>query len=127
MDEWLSRFKRREGLRPRCLHGEGDAADLYARDELLETVWPQRKEEYPPEDIWNADESGFFFCALSDKTLTFKDDTKKGWKRIRERITALFCTSMVGEKKRVFIIGKSKHPRCFKNVRQLSVDYVDSS
>lgn len=46
-------------------------------------------------------------------------------KKIRNRLTVLVCANMTGsDKKSLFIIGKSKNPRCFKNVKKLPVDYT---
>jgi len=42
-------------------------------------------------------------------------------------MTLLCCASMLGEKKKLLVIGKSKQPRCFKGVKKLPVDYVPNS
>ncbi len=120
---WLYRFMKRNNLKTKRLHGEGNAADEVSRSEWLKEIWPQLREEYPnDEDIWNADESGMFFRALPTTTLTFKEDTKCGGKVSKERIRALFCCSLSGEKKTPLIVGKSKSPRCCKN-KKIPVDY----
>ncbi|MBN3278313.1 GT2D2 protein, partial [Polyodon spathula] len=41
----------------------------------------------------------------------------------KDRITVLVCGSMSNEKLPLLVIGKSKNPRCFKNVRTLPCDY----
>ena len=48
-----------------------------------------------------------------------------GGKRSKERITVALCASMVGEKLRPLIIGKSRSPRCFSKIKinSLPVDY----
>ncbi|XP_056442513.1 tigger transposable element-derived protein 6 [Gadus chalcogrammus] len=82
------------------------------------------RQEYSEESIWNADETGIYFRALPDGTLTFKSDNKRGGKKSKERITAMFACSAAGEKKELFVIGKSQSPRCFKHVRTLPVRYA---
>ena len=105
---WFSRFKKREGIVHRKLHGEVQTADVFQRDHSIDQVWPDLPARYAEEDNWNADESGIYFRALPDGTLTFKDDVSKGGKRSKERVTVLFTCSITGEKRKMFVIGKSK-------------------
>jgi hypothetical protein len=65
---WLMRFKKKNGLRRRKLHGESASA-------LLETL-PQERERlrrilrrYNLDDIYNADETGLFFRMSPNETL----------------------------------------------------------
>jgi hypothetical protein len=61
---------------------------------------------------------------LPDKTFKFKGETCSGGKMSKERLTVLVCANMTGtSKKKLFVIGKSKTPRCFKNVKSLPVIY----
>ena len=39
------------------------------------------------------------------------------------RLTGMAAASAVGEKLPMFVIWKSKHPRCFKNVKYLPCEY----
>ena len=126
-DGWFQRWKKRYGLMHKKLHGEGEAADFPAQAEWMEKVWPSLRKCYKDEEIWNADETGLFYRAIPDHTLTLKTDKRRGGKVSKERITVLFCASMTGEKKRLFLIGKSKSPRCFKGVQKLPVDYEANS
>ena len=54
-------------------------------------------------------------------TLAYKDDTRSGFKKIKDRITILVTASMEGEKKAPLTIGKSARPRCFKDCKRLSM------
>lgn len=59
-----------------------------------------------------------------DKTLKFKGEKCVGGKLSKERITVLVAANMSGtEKRKLLVIGKSKNPRCFKNIKQLPVTY----
>ncbi len=78
---------------------------------------------YDPEDIFNTDESGLYYRALPSSTLALPNDTRKEGKSSKERLPVLFTASMEGEKKALFVIGKYKSPRCFKQARSLPVDY----
>ena len=64
---------------------------------------------------------------MPGSTLTFQNDTRRGSKKSKERITCLLTCSMAGEKKKILVVGKSKNPRCFKNVNPLTVDYEANS
>ena len=45
------------------------------------------------------------------------------WKTIKKK-TVLVAANMTGtEKLPLFVLGHSKQPRCFKNVKKLPVDY----
>ena len=42
-----------------------------------------------------------------------------------ERVTLLLCANMAGtDKRKLVLIGKSRHPRCFKNVSMKSLPVV---
>lgn len=62
---------------------------------------------------------------LPDWTLKFKNEKCVGGKLSKEQITVFVCANMDGsEKRKLFVIGKSKKPRCFKNVKSLPVRYT---
>lgn len=75
-------------------------------------------------DVFNVDKTGLFYKCTSDKTMTFKKETCSGGQRSKERITVLVGANMDGsEKLPLLVIGKSKNPRCFKNVKSKAVPY----
>lgn len=50
-----------------------------------------------------------------------------GGKLSKERITAFVTANMSGtEKRKIMVIGKSKNPWCFKNIKRLPVTYKAS-
>ena len=75
------------------------------------------------QDIFNTDECGLFFQALPNRTL----EKCTGGKHNKVRLTGMSAASATGEKLQVknysCFIGKSKHLRCFKNVKSLSCMY----
>lgn len=71
---------------------------------------------YANEDIFNMDESGFFYRALPGKTLALKGETCSGGKKSNERLSVVFCCSLTGEKLKPLVIGKSAKLRRFKNL-----------
>ena len=71
---------------------------------------------YAQRDIFNCDETGLFFRELPTKTLTEKAKACFGGKHSKERLTLLLCCNMKGEMEKPLVIGKSRKPRCFKNI-----------
>ncbi|XP_064479113.1 tigger transposable element-derived protein 6-like [Ornithodoros turicata] len=75
--------------------------------------------EYEPDDIFNADQTALFFKLLPERTMKVK-----GSKRSKERVTVLLCCNMTGSVKvKPLVMGKSRKPNAFKNVRSIPVDY----
>ena len=125
---WLCRWKARHGIKFKKCHGEKMDADVDAADQWRSTVLPELLQEYAPRDIYNADETGIYFRAVPDGTLSFTTDRLSGRKKAKEHVTALVCANMDGSDKRpLLIIGKSRMPCCFKNVAQLPTPYMNSS
>lgn len=58
-DGWLHRWKKRENIVYCKPHGESGEADVDSASLWFEKVWPKFKQQYAPENIFNADESGF--------------------------------------------------------------------
>ena len=107
---WFERFKKRENIVFKKPHGEAAEADTVSRDEWLEQQWVTMRQVYSEENIWNADETGIYFRALPDGTLTFKSDNKRGGKRSKERITALFAMLCRRRKEGTFCHWKKSQP-----------------
>lgn len=121
---WLYRFKRRHGITYGQISGEARDVNRYVTNGWLDKVWPELQARYPPENIFNADETGVFFKMTPDKTLKFKNEKCVGGKMSKERITVLVAANMSGTvKRKLLVIGKSKNPRCFKHIKRLPVTY----
>ena len=77
------------------------------------------------DNIYNADETGFYFCALSDSTYIDKSKKRfeRGVKVAKDRLTVVVCNNMAGSKSRLLVSGKAKQPRCFKNVKTFPTEY----
>jgi hypothetical protein len=69
-------------------------------------------EGYSARDIYNMDETGLFFRALPDNTLSVKGEDCKGGKKSKERITLSLCVNMEGDFKKPVVIGRAAKPRC---------------
>ena len=96
--------------------------DLYG----LVSVSYTHLDVYKRQDVYNADETGINWRALPRKSLASRrEQSAPGFKVSKERITAMVCANASGEHKvKLLVIGKSKKPRCFKNVHTLPVSYT---
>ena len=110
---WLEKFCQRWKITFKPISGEAGQVEI--KDV---TQWKEKLKKliagYSEEDIFNAQETGLFFRALPEKTLSLKGEKCTDGKSSKERLTILFCTSMTGEKMNPVVIGQSKNPRCFK-------------
>ena len=88
-----------------------------------ETTLPTILSNFKLENIFNADEFGLFYQCLPDKTYHLKGEKCSGGKKSKVRLTGMAAASAVGEKLPMFVIWKSKNPRCFKNVKHLPCEY----
>ena len=61
--------------------------------------------------------------SVSSKTYRLSGEKCSGGKNSKVRLTGMAAASATREKLEMFVTGKSKKPRCFKNVRQLSCRY----
>jgi hypothetical protein len=59
---------------------------------------------------------------MPEHTYLFKNESAKGFKSSKERVTVVCCANMEGEKRDFIVIEKSKTPRYFKGVRSFPVD-----
>jgi hypothetical protein len=105
-------------------HGEKQSHNQEAADHWVKNVWPEVFERYSAEDIYNCDETGVSFRALPDSGMVYKHEKPSGSKLAKERITALVTCNYTGsDKRKLFVIGKSEHARCFRGVAKLPVQY----
>ncbi|CAF2706287.1 unnamed protein product [Rotaria sp. Silwood2] len=138
--------------------GDSVAGDFKAKSASVDNItvdeWKIRLpliiDQYNPNDIYNADETGLFFKALPDRSLVIAKEKCKGGKKSKERFTILLCTNMTGTDKLkplvigkfpiaiesvlltcilTFVAGKAAKPRCFKNlnVTELPVKWRSNS
>jgi hypothetical protein len=117
---WLEAWQRRFSVRLATLCGEAAAV---CEDVVAD--WKKRlatiTDGYDLADIYNADETGLYFRALSNRSMIVRDDPRKGIKTSKERITVLLACSAAGEKLKPLVIGKAENPRCFRGVDKTSL------
>ncbi|XP_068712886.1 tigger transposable element-derived protein 6-like [Montipora foliosa] len=109
---WLDKWKKRHKIGQMNIAGEeGDVSQ-----ETIDS-WNERLKEltrgYSPRDIWNEDETGCFWKAMLQKSLSQKGKRCRGSKNAKQRITSAFFVNVAGNKEALIVIGSSRRPRCF--------------
>jgi hypothetical protein len=116
----LSRFRTRRGLQKMLLHGEGVEVDkndpelLSTLEELYSII-----AQYDPENVYNMDETGLFFCLLPRYSILMPNEdisSTRGKKKAKDRVFLIVCVNTSGTHKiPCAMIGKPKEPVCIKN------------
>lgn len=72
---------------------------------------------YDPNLIYNMDEAGLFWQMEPDRSLVTREEGDvRGTKKQKQRITLAICSNLTGrDKVKLWVIGKNKTPRSFKN------------
>lgn len=121
---WINRFRSRHNIVFGKISGEAASVPDGVPETWLQTVFQEIRKGYTDDEIFNADETGLFYRMTYDKTMKFKGERCTGGKMSKERITVMVAANMTGsEKRKLFVIGKAKRPRCFRNVKSLPVVY----
>ena len=112
-DGWLNRWKKRHDLRYTKLYGEASEAEEAAAMWTSENVHELLK-KYKPVDVYNAEETAFYFRALWDSTYVKKSSRKlaRVSKVAKDRLTVLVCCNMTGDKHGLLVIGRSQLQEC---------------
>ena len=85
---WVCKFKYRNGIGLKVLHGEEGSADRQWVS-VTKAILPVLLHGTSTEDIWNGDETGYFFRAYPSTSLASR--CRKGMKVAKDRITAMLC------------------------------------
>uniref|UniRef100_A0A1B6FS75 HTH CENPB-type domain-containing protein n=1 Tax=Cuerna arida TaxID=1464854 RepID=A0A1B6FS75_9HEMI len=114
---FLDRWKKRHGIRQLTVTGKKMSADSNAAAEYLQE-FKEITSSYSPQQVYNADETGLNFKALPTKSLASREEkSAPGFKMDKQRLTVLACSNASATNKiPLMVIGKSKKPRCFKNM-----------
>jgi hypothetical protein len=87
---WLESFRARHNINFRSLLGELAGVDLEAAEDWKSKV-NQVVSEYPPENLFNAHETGLFYRQMLRKSLVQKGEKCKDGKLSKERLSVLSC------------------------------------
>ncbi|KAG0433932.1 Tigger transposable element-derived protein 6, partial [Dictyocoela muelleri] len=108
----------------KTIQGESGLVDERILDGF-KNIYKKKFSEYAMSDVFNCDETGLFFKSTPSRTLFHESEEHISGKFDKDRVTILFCVSMLGEKSNPLIIGKFARPRGFKNLdfKRLNVSY----
>ena len=120
---WLRRWKERNDISFKTVSGESKSVTPEMVNAWSEMSLPTYLSNYDLEDIYNADEFGLFYQCLPNKTYLLKLERYYVGKLSKIRIASMTAANATGNKLPMFIIGKAKNPRCFKNVKFLPCRY----
>ena len=117
---WLERLKSRHNIKFIKVEGERAAADQAGAKNWINNVLPGLIEDYDPNDVFNADETGLLYKAAPSDTLAVAGSHPTGGKTPKDRMTVLFLCNFTGTEKKAYAIGKFKNhvvsrkldPRC---------------
>ena len=70
-DGWLGRWKKRDEIGFRRAHGEKVSTNLEGASQLMKETIPQIVEIFDADDIFNADQTGLYYRATPDGSLTY--------------------------------------------------------
>lgn len=125
---WLTRFKRRHRVLFRKVSGESADVPDTTIEAWRSRVLPSILKGYSMKDVYNADEFGLFYNLLPDRSMCLQNEDTHGNKQSKARLTVLLGANADGtDKLTPLVIGKSKKPRCFANIRTLPCDYASQA
>ena len=102
---WLEKFRKRHNISHRVISGESSSVDIATVNDWIQRI-PNITENYDARDIFNCDETGLFYKAMPDTSLTLNTESCKGEKKSKDRLTILFCVNATGEEKlKPLVIG----------------------
>lgn len=116
---WKWRFCKRHGIQQLSVQGEKLSGDNEQAEQFKVSFRKLVKEKnFTLHQIFNCDETGLNFRLLPDCTLAAGfEKSVAGRKKSKDRVTLNLCSNASGTiKMPVHLIGKAKHPRCFKKV-----------
>ena len=118
---WLDGFKKIHNISFKTVVGEAGLVDTKVIEDWFK-ILPDLIKGYDWSEIFNADETALFFKALPNKTLYFSGVPCNSIKQIKERLSLLLAANWSGSEKLMpLVIGKSKNPRCFKQINKTNL------
>ena len=114
---WVDKYMACHKIRSKLITGEAASADNRAASEYPEFLKNIIEEgQYTPEQIFNMDETNFFWKTMPRRTFITANSVKvRGRKAMKERFTLLFATNAAGTcHLKPTVIHRAKRPRAYK-------------
>lgn len=121
-DSTVKMLRERLRLRTCTRHGEASSAPnetvVEFRQRFNEIV-----DGYDEHNVFNYDETSFYYCMLRNKGLTNRPDIKTGFKQDKRRISVGVLANASGDFIELDFLSKVKSPRCFHPYTPSSAGY----
>ncbi len=65
--------------------------------------------------------NGSVLASHTKKTYSMPEESKKGFKKSKDRVTALLLVNADGSERLLVVVGKSREPRCFRGIKNLPI------
>jgi DDE superfamily endonuclease/Tc5 transposase DNA-binding domain len=109
---WYELFAKRHGFKGITLHGESGDAQMEGTEERIAEI-KTKIASYPPDDVYNMDETAYLYNLAPDKTIA--RNQMEGAKKDKTRLTiAVTCNATGTDRVELLILGHAEKPRCFK-------------
>ncbi|GFY74588.1 tigger transposable element-derived protein 1 [Trichonephila inaurata madagascariensis] len=124
---WFNRFKHQNNLRNIKITGEAASGDTRAAAEFpgkLKTIIEHGN--YPPELVFNVDETGLFWKRVPKRTfLSHEGKPASGFKAAKDRLTLLLGGNASGDfKLKPLLVYHSKNPRAMKGISKSTLPVI---
>jgi hypothetical protein len=113
---YISRFVKRYHIKYETKRGESESVSKILVNEW-KTNLIEKYSNYEPKNVWNIYETGLFWRLIQNKTYSTPEESKKGFKKSKDRVTVLFLVNADGSERLLVVIGKSREPRCFRGIK----------
>lgn len=95
------------GLKVSTICGEAKSVEVEIVKDWKDTELQGLLQQFKPDDIFNADETGLYYKMLRNKTVAVRGGSYRGGKLGKERLTVLVGSKMTNtEKLPLLIVGK---------------------
>ncbi|KAI1000685.1 hypothetical protein K3495_g7512 [Podosphaera aphanis] len=111
---WLEKFQKSHSIHKTRRYGESSSVSTVNAEDEINSI-REALVDVPLSDIYNCDETGLFYKAIPDISLSTCQ--LPGHKPNKDRITAMHTVSAIGQSLKIWYIGMSRHPRCFRNIK----------
>lgn len=124
---WFEKFKNRSKIHSVRLTGEAASADIQAAAEfpqIFKTIVESGR--YPPNLVFNFDETGLFWKRMPSKTFITQEERRApGFKAAKDRLTLLLGANASGDfKLKPLLVYHSENPRAMKGFSKSNLPVI---
>jgi hypothetical protein len=98
LNGWINRFKKIRNLVYKTTSGKSAIVNPKRVMDWKSEELPKIIDGYQPKDIFNVDETGFFYNLRPSKTMTYRGDFCHGGTKLKQRVTVLLGCKADGQR-----------------------------